>query len=207
MLIAAALALARGWKGATADERRVASALAAASAVMLTQSAVDWLWQIPGLIGLALLCLGLAVGIVARPNAVTREPRSRAWLPARAVPVLAALLVASLVLSDLYVRTARAETRATSAHRLSLAQTAGRLNPFSITPRYLEAGALEEQGKRAAARAKLLGTLDLEPNSFVTFGLLGDLETRAGHPARARAWYRRALKLNPLDSGLQQLAR
>jgi O-antigen ligase len=206
MLVAAALALARGWRGATADERRAASALAAGSAVMLTQSAVDWLWLIPGLIGLALLSLGLAVAIVARPREAT-ELRARATPPVRAVPVLAALLVASLVLSDLYVRTARAEPGATSAHRSALARTAGRLDPFSVTPRYLEAGALEEQGHRAAARAKLLAALELEPRSFVTLGLLGDLETRAGHPAAAKAYYRRALARNPRDTGLQQLAR
>jgi hypothetical protein len=206
MLGAAALALARGWRAATPDERRTASALAAASAVMLTQSAVDWLWLIPGLIGLALLSLGLAVAIVARPREAV-ELRARATLPVRALPVLAALLVVSLVLSDLYVRTARAETTATSAHRYSLARTAGRLDPFSVTPRYLEAGALEEEGRRAAARAKLLGTLDLEPRSFVTLGLLGDLETRAGHRAAAKAYYRRALAANPRDTGLQQLAR
>jgi hypothetical protein len=40
----------------------------------------------------------------------------------------------------------------------------------------------------------------------VTLGLLGDLETRAGNRAAARAWYRRALALNPRDVGLQQLA-
>ncbi len=37
--------------------------------------------------------------------------------------------------------------------------------------------------------------------------LLGDLETRAGNAAAARAWYRGALALNPGDVGLQQLAR
>jgi hypothetical protein len=36
--------------------------------------------------------------------------------------------------------------------------------------------------------------------------LIGDLEVRAGRPRRARAWYRRALKLNPIDVGLRQLA-
>jgi hypothetical protein len=46
----------------------------------------------------------------------------------------------------------------------------------------------------------------LEPENFATMGLLGDLETRAGDRAAARAWYRRALALNPRDIGLRELA-
>jgi hypothetical protein len=37
--------------------------------------------------------------------------------------------------------------------------------------------------------------------------LLGDLEVRAGNEAVARSYYRRALALNPLDTGLQKLSR
>ena len=75
-----------------------------------------------------------------------------------------------------------------------------------MAPHYLEAGALEGAGKRSAARAELLDALELEPKNFVTMALIGDLETRAGHRAAARAWYRRALARNPADVGLQQLA-
>src|SRR3954451_19965383 len=56
MLVAALLALIRGWKEATPDERRWASALTAAGVVLIGQSLVDWLWLIPGLTGLGLLC-------------------------------------------------------------------------------------------------------------------------------------------------------
>ena len=57
------------------------------------------------------------------------------------------------------------------------------------------------------ARRELLAALEREPRNFVTLGLLGDLEFRAGHREAARRWYRRALALNPGDGGLQQLAR
>jgi predicted Zn-dependent protease len=121
--------------------------------------------------------------------------------------VLAALLISLIFLSDTYVRTARAKLDAPAAERLSAARTAERLNPLATAPRYLQAGALEESGDTAAARRELLGALDVEPKSFVALGLLGDLETRAGRPRDAREWYRRALFLNPRDTGLQQLAR
>ena len=173
---------------------------------------MDWLWLIPGLTGLGIVCLSTAVAIAALPAADAPAPaptaRSRrAWTVARAVPVVAAALVACAFLSDVYVRTVRADTRASSAQRLADARTAQRWNPLASAPRYLQASALEELGRRDAARRELFGVLALEPNSFVALGLLGDLETRAGNRREAREWYRRALYLNPQDTGLQQLAR
>ena len=206
-LAAAAVAIGSGWRRAGPEERRWASALAAAGAVVIGQAAVDWLWLIPGLMGLALVCVAIAVAIVSLPRAgdPAPRPRHRAWTAARAVPAAAALLVAVLFLSDFHTRTARADV--STAERLSAATAAERLNPFALPPRYLQAGAYEELGRRDDARRELLGALDREPSSFVTMGLLGDLETRAGNRAAARDWYRRALALNPRDVGLQQLAR
>ena len=91
--------------------------------------------------------------------------------------------------------------------RLAAARTAHDLNPLALPPAYLEASALETLGRRAQARAVLRDALARQPRSFVTLGLLGDLETRAGDDAAARRYYRRALALNPRDTGLQALAR
>lgn len=210
-LVAAALALARGWPSATEAERRWASALAAGGAVLLGQSVVDWLWQIPGLTGLGLMCLATAVAIVSLPRRPNAGPapgtvRRAAGITGRVAAGLAALLVAGVFLSDVYVRSARAAD-ASSAQRLDRADTARRLNPLALPPRFQQAGALEELGRRGEARTTLREALDVEPKSFVTMALLGDLETRAGKMAAARAWYRKALALNPGDVGLQQLAR
>ena len=73
--------------------------------------------------------------------------------------------------------------------------------------RYLEAGALEELGRRADARAELNAALEREPSNFVTLALLGDLEARAGRGRLAHAYYQRASALNPKDVGLRKLAR
>jgi tetratricopeptide (TPR) repeat protein len=122
------------------------------------------------------------------------------------VPVLGAVLVVLLFLSDVYVRVARAERAGPPAERLEDARRAERLNPLALAPRYLQAGALEALGRRDDARRELLAALDREPRSFVTLGLLGDLELRAGRREAAREWYRRALALNPMDTGLRELA-
>jgi hypothetical protein len=209
VFVAAAAALARGWRAATVDERRWASALTAAGAVLVGQSTVDWLELIPGLTGLGVVCLATAVAIVSIPRHPPAQPagaQRRAWQAARVVPLLAAALVALLFLSDVYTRIARAHVGGPSVERLDAARTAERLNPYALPPRYLQAGALEELGRRAETRRELLDALAVEPRNFVTMGLIGDFEFRAGHRAAARRWYRRALRLNPGDVGLQQLA-
>ncbi len=114
------------------------------------------------------------------------------------------MIVALLYLSNAYVRTARG---AGSEDRLEAARSAQRLNPYALAPRYLRAGALEELGRRGQARAALLDALEVEPESFVTLGLLGDLETRAGNAARARRYYAGRSRSTRGDVGLQQLAR
>jgi len=62
-------------------------------------------------------------------------------------------------------------------------------------------------GRRSAARSQLLDAQRMEPASLVPLGLLGDFEARGGRFAQARVYYRRALARDPLDVGLEQLAR
>jgi tetratricopeptide (TPR) repeat protein len=112
-----------------------------------------------------------------------------------------------LFLSDVHVRRAQANARENPATALSEAKSAGALNPWSIEPHWLRAGALERLGRRREARAQLDKALDMEPQNFGTLGLLGDFEARGGHTSAAQAFYRRALALNPLDVGLRKLAR
>ena len=194
------------WQAAPAG-RWWASGLLAAGVVVLGQALVDWIWLIPGVMGLGLLCVGLALASL-RPGDPLRTPPPR--LPVRAVTAgalaLAALAIGALYLSDVQLRKARAEDGPPSS-RLDAARAAERLNPWSLPARYQQAGALEELGRTGEARAELLDALELEPRNFVTLGLLGDLELRAGRAAAARSYYRRALDLNPRDVGLRKLAR
>jgi hypothetical protein len=197
-------AIRRRWAAADPTARRWSSALAGAAVVLLAQTTIDWLWEIPGLMGLAVLCAGIAVAVLpAAPGAAPRPAR----IALRAAPVLATLLVAALFLSDTYTREAREQRDGTPQQQLDAARAAQRLNPLATAPHYLAAGALERAGDREGARAELRDALDLEPTSFVTMTLLGDLETRAGDRAAARRWYRRALERNPRDAGLRVLAR
>lgn len=127
-------------------------------------------------------------------------------LAAAAVLLACVILTLGLYLSDFYVRRAREEIGHSPQAQLADARTAAGLDPWSTDPRYLEASALESMGERSAARAQLAQAQRLEPTNQVPLGLLGDFEARGGNYAKARVYYRRALVLNPLDVGLQQLA-
>jgi O-antigen ligase len=204
-LAALAFAIASTARLAPAGERAWIAGLAAAGTVIVAQSTVDWLWLIPALFGLAVLALGLA----ARGEDDAGEPRPWSLAPRALIGLALLAAIASagaLFLSGVHVRKARQQALASPAASLASARTAGRLDPVSVTPLYLQAAALETEGSRAAARAALRDALDLEQDNFVTLALLGDLEVRAGNEAVARAYYRRALALNPLDTGLRKLS-
>jgi O-Antigen ligase len=206
-------ALWTGWRRLDDAARRPAVAAAATGAVLIGQSTVDWIWLIPGLTAIGIFSLGLAAaqaGTVTRPAPpVGRRsfPPSRVGRPAAAGAVALALFaVLALFLSDAYIQRARSAI-ADPAAELSAARTAAVLDPWSVTPHYLEASALETSGDRPAAYAQLLDALALEPSNSATLGVLGDFEARGHRFALARSYYRRALALDPLDTGLQQLAR
>jgi hypothetical protein len=185
-----------------------ASALLAGAAVGAGQTIVDWTWLVPGVVGTCFMLAGLALAALRadEPGPVPRLP-----VPARVASAagLAALVVlaGTLYLGDVFVRKARAADAPRAAERLDAARTAEKLLPWSAAPLYLQASAHEDLGQRRAARADLADAVQLEPKNFVNYVLLGDLEVRAGRPARARALYRRALRLNPLDVGLRKLSR
>ena len=185
-------------------DRWLASGLTAAAAAMLAQSAFDWLWLIPGVTGLGVFALALAAGLGVPP--ADRPPRPPLRIAAGVAAAAVAVSAFVLLIGDFYVRDARAALDRSPDSALEAARTAESLNPWSVTPLYLQASALESRGRPAEARRALLDARELEPRNWATLGLLGDLESRAGNRRAARTWYRRALALNPRDVGLRDLA-
>ncbi len=211
-----AAVLRRGWRSLDPAGRRHAIAPASAAVVFLAQSQVDWMWLIPGLSAIAVLALSISAAqaeISAQedgaPPAARKSPQGLARIarPAALSGLAAATLsMLALLLSEAYIQKARELTTGPRAE-LSAARTAATLDPWSVTPRYLEASAYETLGERQRAYSELRDALSLEPDNSASWGVLGDFEVRGGDLAAARRDYRRALALNPLDSGLAQLAR
>jgi tetratricopeptide (TPR) repeat protein len=215
VIVALAIGVARSAKEAPPKDRRIIAALAAGGAVVIGQSLTDWLWLIPTVTGLGLLSLALAA--VPRGRAEDRPTplqlpwfRDRERLVARfgiaALLAGAAVSVVFLYLGDLYIRKARDEQGRSVSAQLSAAKSAADFNPVSVIPLYLQASALEAEGNREEAVAKLQDALGKEPDNFVTLTLLGDIEVRASSFAAAADYYQRASDQNPRDIGLQLLA-
>jgi hypothetical protein len=212
-IVVLGIGIARAAKESPRNDRQVIAGLAAGGAVVVGQSLTDWLWLIPTVTGLGLLSLALAAAPRGRAE---DRPVPLPWFGngtrlvgrfgVAALLVAAAVSVVFLYLGDLYIRKARDEQGRSVSAQLSDAQTAADFDPVSVVPLYLQASALEGEGHRDEARAKLKDALSKEPDNFITLTLLGDLEVRAKQFAVAADYYRRASDLNPRDVGLQHLA-
>jgi tetratricopeptide (TPR) repeat protein len=210
-------ALRRSWRLLAPQWRRPAIASAAAGAVLLGQSMVDWMWLIPGLTAIGLFLLAVAAAqATAADLATDRAAEQTDLAPSRRAPAArlaaAAVLLAAIVgvlalfLSDAYIQRARSVIGNPPAE-VSAAKLASQFDPWAVDPHYLLASAYETMGHRPTAYRQLRDALALEPDNFATLGLLGDFEARGHNFVAARRYYRRALALDPLDTGLQQLAR
>jgi hypothetical protein len=180
----------------------------------LAATSVDWLYDIPGLAGMAMF----AAAVLVAPAPAGSEPSgaARRRVPRRGrhaqVTLALALGVLALVAASLgrqYVAVLYSDSGkgAVSKHPLKALRTlrtAEQLDPWSLQTQYAVAAAYSRLDDYQAARAALLRAAQLEPESYVPPALLGDIATRSGDRSAAVAAYRRALRLDPLEPALQQ---
>ena len=222
LFLAALLAVAAGgWRTIRARGRD--PLLLAAVGVVLTwfvHASVDWMHLLPGLTAIALLGVAVLLGPSTKGADEAAEPAgrelglgaARSWsrfLPAILIGMTIAIAAASLSrqsLSDFYLHRAQDALATDPARALVEANRALRIDREAIAAYYAKAAALARFGEGAAARSVLLDAARRAPRDFVTWVLLGDLSSRQGELRVARAEYRRALRLNPLEPGLAQLA-
>jgi hypothetical protein len=171
----------------------------------LADTSVDWLYDIPGLTGMALFAAALLL-LPARSQApAPGARRARQVLLASGLGALA-LLAASVGRQYAASRYASSGTHRLAAHprqALGTLRTAARLDPYSLTTLYNLAAAYARLDRYPQARDALLVAEQREPSNYVPPALLGDLAMRRGDVAVALAAYRRALALNPRDPQLQ----
>ncbi len=196
-------------------DRLVAVAAGGAFVAWTAHASVDWSHLLPGVAGLALCFAALLVAPLTdskRKGGPDTERGSQA--PSRRWPILAvrsvvsvsvalaALTIVRPLLADYYRRDAatalvRNPSRALAGSNESLA-----FDDRPLPTYYLKAAAFGRLGNYEAARGTLLEAARLEPHSFVTWALLGDLAMRHGDNRAAQVSYRRALGLNPREPGL-----
>jgi hypothetical protein len=170
--------------------------------VWLIDTSVDWIYNMPGLTGIALLSAGglCAVSVGGRRGAARlRAP----WIAA--VLTLIALGAPSLVrqyVADERSDQAAAALTASPLTALRDTQSALRLDRSDLDTYYTRAAAYARLGNYDAARATLIEAVRIEPLNYVPWALLGDLATRRGDTAQASAAYGRARALDPGDADL-----
>lgn len=184
----------------------------------LAATSVDWLYDIPGLAGMAMLAAAVLVAPAAPgelperyagPLAARRRGHRgrRGQLALVAALALLALVAASLgrqYVAMLYSDSGRGLVSRNPLEALQTLRTAEQLDPWSLQTQYAVASAYAHLDDYQAARQALLRAVQLEPENYVPPALLGDIATRAGEPAAALAAYRRALRLDPLEPALQE---
>jgi hypothetical protein len=175
----------------------------------LAGTSVDWLYDIPGLTGMAMLAAAVLLATAAPfPESSPAPPpgflRSRAALGLALGTV--ALLAASL--GRQYAAALYSDWGMSLMHRRPLSalqtlRTAEQLDPWSMQTQYTVAAAYARLNDYPAARAALRRAEQLEPENFVPPALLGDIAVRAGFKRVALLEYQRALRLDPLDRSLR----
>jgi O-antigen ligase/polysaccharide polymerase Wzy-like membrane protein/tetratricopeptide repeat protein len=176
----------------------------------LAHTSVDWLHNIAGLTGIALVAAGV---VLASPEAANGKRRWAGWGRAT-VPLIGLVAVLALLAasegrrwaSNYYLERSGSELSADAGASLGDADRALDLNPESLPARYAAARAYARLGRYEPARATLLAATRKEPSDYVPWVLLGDLAVRHGDLARARASYRRATALSPYDTNFSVAA-
>ncbi|HUZ84800.1 MAG TPA: tetratricopeptide repeat protein [Gaiellales bacterium] len=183
--------------------------------VWFVESSGDWMPLLPGVtaIGLAAVAAlsvgsdrGLTQHRASKPRRTARRlPAPVAVGSAGVVLVIAGASLARAGITQLYVNDARSALAAQPASAIADARRALRFDAADLDAYYLEAAGLARFDRAGAARAILLDAARQDPAAYVTWILLGDLETRAGNLRAARTYYRRAEALDPNDPAVSQL--
>jgi hypothetical protein len=201
---------------AAAGARTAMVASTGAVVVWLVDTSGDWMHLLPGvtaiaIAGMAVLCSAPAHADAhpgtSGPEAPSR--RARTLVGAAIMAFILAVAGASLLRSGLarrYLDDARAELRQNPAAAISDASSSLRLDSANLDAYYVTAAGLARFNRAAAARDVLLAAIRQNPDNFVTWTLLGDLEVRAGNLSAAMRAYRHALALDPRDPAVAALA-
>src|SRR5436305_2329610 len=167
----------------------------------LTATSVDWLYDIAGLTGMAIMA---AVLLIVPSGGSRARPVRRSWgqLALIGSLVLLGLLAASVgrqYVATRYAQAGAAQVTRSPQKAISTLRRAAQLDPNALTTLSALASAYARLDDYSGARATLQIAARREPHNYVPPALLGDLAMRRGYYRLAAAEYRRALVRNPRD--------
>ena len=191
---AAGVGVTRMFRGLEGEERAAAAALIVGALAFLLHSLVDFDWDFIAVCAPFLVTVGVLLG------GGRTVPAGRRWTVAP-VPAVLALAIAYSLLTPWFagretdsalaaLEAGRPAAAARDAHR------AGSLDPLAIDPPLVEAGAAEQLGDFAAARALYAKAIDRQPLNWRPWYELGRFEVGLGHYRAALAPLQRAVLLD-----------
>jgi O-antigen ligase len=185
--------------------RRVAVAAAGIFTAWLVETSVDWLHLIPGLTAIALAAaVALVSGPESRRPALVGRARIAATVGTAVIALAGAVTIAPRILSlDAQASAQQALDGGDPRAAISEATTALEYDPSSVPALVQRAAGFARLHAFSPALADLRRAVAVEPHDWVTWALVGDLLTRHGNRSAARAAYKRALALDPLEPELK----
>ena len=180
--------------------------------VWFLHTSIDWLHNLPGVTGIALVS---AAVLMARPEETRADADlfddARRWrnlllVGAVAVIAAAAMSVGRQYAADRYRESGESQLGDDPRAALADANRAIDLDPGDMAARYLRSAAHARFGDYERAREALAEAARREPHNPVPWALLGDLAVRRGDLAQAAQDYSRASELNPKDQYLAEAA-
>jgi tetratricopeptide (TPR) repeat protein len=172
-------------------------------------TSVDWLYDIPGLTGMAML----AAGLLVVPAVQVRRRRSLAvggrllFVGGLAALALLAASVGRQYAAGRYLTDGTGQIASSPQKAIGTLRTAAQLDPYSLNVLYGLAAAYARQNDYRQARNALLVASGREPHNYVPPALLGDLAMRRADYRLAAREYARAAQLDPRDPQLAQSER
>jgi O-antigen ligase/polysaccharide polymerase Wzy-like membrane protein len=196
-LAAAAVGAARSVRRLQGPERAAAVALGVAAVAYLLHSLVDFDWDFVAVSGPFFLTVGVLLG----GGVVAGERRPALAL----VPAALAIAVALSLLTPWFAQ--RGSDSALAAldsgrpvRAVARARDARSLNPLALEPLLIEAGAEEQLGEAARARALYVRAVELQPLNWRPWYELGGFEAGLGRYRAAVGPLRRAVFLDKYGS-------
>lgn len=190
---AAAVGVARAVRRAAGPERAAAVAVALGALAYVLHSLVDFDWDFVAVTAPFLLSVGVLLGGRTVP-----AERRVALAP---VPAALAIAVAFSLLTPWFAQRSSdsalgALDSGRPAQAAAHARDAHSLNPLALEPLLVEAGAAEQLGDLAAARALYVRAVELQPLNWRPWYELGSFEAGLGRFRAAEEPLRRAVFLD-----------
>jgi len=192
--------------------RSWAVAAVGVSAASLAFATSEWVFvALPGIMAIGLVAIGVVLAGCTEPSdpvapiaRVSTGPFTR-WTWRGVLLVVfagAAVVLGRIAVADTVRNLATDSIIDHPARAVARANTALSINRDAVWTYYVKAAGLARLGQANQAREALLAARRREPDNLVTWALLGDLDFRRGALGLARAEYRRARQLDPLDASL-----